>query len=397
MEREEERKRLERIAALPPPDHNELVVKAVEDVRKTTLDIYQTCQKRRRLGRVGRLRRKLIPRMISDIKQVGFKGNLKIFTGGIILVSTSEGIFYVCSLADRLIGWSFYLSLLCGYLWKSDELWMKWEETWTRMKYPSERLTLEDLQYELKIPDADTAGLLFQIIHEAEKEEEGGSLSREMDSVPKSTDRADAAASSTIPLHVVKRWKKTSYLHGNALEMVLGTWDFDEHGYLIRQQLSPVVLSLINAGLLKPQEGAEYIEKNDKDFPPNWKDPHNEEVLAWPLAFDPKDQKEKVRASNQVVEELMVLHGMQFEGENLDGELCDLHFPGCIRYLAARCGYEDLSQFKYDWLSWIRDQLAEEAVSKPAEENKNSSPFQVFPGQQTQTPKPYSESYIPKA
>jgi len=240
-------------------------------------------------------------------------------------------------------------------------------------RYPDGFLSQEDLQYELRIPKDDIARSLFEILmmQQQQQQQDGGQ------------------SPAGVALETVALWKRPSFHYENAIEMLLGTWDYDKDGDLVKGQIIPVVVSMINAGFLKPQEGAEYVAKNIEDFPPNWKEPHNEEVLAWPLAFDINDVKEKRRAAEQVVEELLVLHGMQFEGEGMEGELSDLHFEASLRYLAARCGFEDAEEFRADFLKWIAEKILEDDAQRKdtedTEEARKKPSFSAFsflgPGQ----------------
>jgi len=235
-----------------------------------------------------------------------------------------------------------------------EETWRKWGELVMSMKYPN-GIDAEGLQFELRIPDPEKAAQLFDII------------------------RTEFGEEGLLPSKVVSQWKHPPLVCKRTLEMLLDTWDYDldKEGRLKKVSLAPIPLSLIESGMIKSQEGAYHMEKLLKDFPPNWKEPHKEEVLAWPLVFNKEDQKEKVRAADQLVEEILVLHGMQFEGDNIDGELTDLHFHGTMRYLAARCGYEDLAEFRADYLRWAAHKIAEHEKEVEEEKKKQNVPWYV--------------------
>ncbi|GAB5353317.1 hypothetical protein AAMO2058_000026600 [Amorphochlora amoebiformis] len=292
VERDVEEKRLARIAALPPADHKELLDEAIVTVRKDTLTLYQTVIKRRQLGRIRRFFRKTVPSFRRDI---GLLGPRKTFfmsaRAGVVLVAW-QIIFDVLGMYDRLLGWGFNLMLLTGYLWSSDDVKRYASTGWFKIKYP-EGLSPADLQYELRIKDIDKSDKLFDVITENAPEHCSGS-----------------GHGQRLSTDIVLEFLSPSYHYENALEMLLESWDFDKHGTLNKHQVIPIIVTLINGEFLKPQEGAEYMERRIEDFPPNWKEPHKEEVLVWPLEFNKDDEKTRRRAAEQ--EMFKCLHFFMF-------------------------------------------------------------------------------------
>jgi len=369
-EAEQERLRLERIANMPPADHKDKLDKAIVEIRQHTKDLYDQVQKRRKLWWSQRLRKITLPRIIRDVKIMGARKTLTVLSQAALAAGLCHGVFVVCEQVEALIGWGFYMTIICAYQWKETQIHAWWNSHWMSLKYP-DGIPLEHFKDELKC-DEQVASTIFDIIQEAAPStitEKGGK--------------------KYLDLAYARQFINPPVRYENLLEMIYNRWDYEKHGNLIQGQLTPVVLSLMDADLIHPQEGAVFTFKDVKDFPPNWKEPLQEEVLAWPLAFDMDDQKTKIRAANQVVEELFVVHGMQFEGENLEGELSSLQFQTALRYLAARGGLSSVDELRQKYLRWVAPMLLKDLKEKADKEKEESDKamlniFGMFMGRRPQ-------------
>lgn len=344
-ERAEEKRRKEAYLALPPCDHNELVQGAIAEVRGSTRDVYEQYQKRKRKWLIRRFFTQEIPVFVSGVKALGPANTLKLAGGAAAVAGAGYGLFELCALVDRLIGWEALAFIACGVQWKQELLTRKLNQLIFRLKYPG-GLSAEQLQRELGIADAAVAQRAFDAIVEAKE-------------------------SSKVDIEVAELWANPRGVLEVSLPMILDTWNYDKRGDLERFQVSVVVKSLFDAKLLKQQSGVEYVALDPKDFPPNWGDPHGENVKARPIVFTESDAKERARAIDEVTDEVLVLNGMQFEGDNMTGTLTNLHFPGTVRYLSARCGFAEIADFQNAYFTYAQQEVERFIVEGDAE-NKDT-------------------------